>query len=75
MINFEGINYPSVLVRMPFGERKISIESLNEKLTTKDGRYVSEIARLIDEGIFYFVCEDNLTLEHDNLVNLILSEI
>jgi hypothetical protein len=74
-IHFQGINYPSAIVSMPFGERKISVESLNENLISKDGRFVSENARLIDEGIFYFVSEENITLAHDNLVNLILSEI
>lgn len=75
MIKFEGKNYPITIVNMPFGERKISTEVLNERLMTFDGNYVSENARIIDEGIFYFVSEDNITLDNDKLVKLILSEI
>ena len=74
-INFEGKEYPLILLDFPFGERKISSEKLNENLMSLDGRYVSEKARLIDEGIFYFVSEDHLKLDKVELAKLILSEI
>lgn len=75
MIEFEGIKYPSVIVDLPFGERRISSENLNERLMNFDGSYVSENARLIDEEIFYFVAEKSLALGSDKLVKLILSQI
>ena len=74
-IEFEGRTYPSVLIKMPFGERRISTENLNESLMNFDGSYVSENARIIDEEIFYFVAEVNISLAYDKLVKLILSEI
>jgi hypothetical protein len=75
MIEFQGKKYPSVLVNMPFGERRISTEGLHESLMNLDGSYVSENAMFIDESIFYFVSEESILLESDTLVKLILSEI
>lgn len=75
MIEFEGIKYPMVIVDLPYGESRISSETLNENLMNFDGSYVSENARLIDEEIFYFVPEKSLALENDKLVNLILSQL
>ena len=37
--------------------------------------YVSNDDDEDDEGIFYFVSEENITLDNNNLVNLILSEL
>lgn len=75
IIEFEGKTYPSVLVNMPFGERRISTETLNESLMNFDGSYVSENARIVDEEIFYFVAEESISIENYKLVKLILSEI
>jgi hypothetical protein len=74
-INFEGKEYPTLLLNFPFGERQISTEKLNEDLMNFDGSYVSENARFIDESIFYFVDEENLKLDEAELTQLILSEI
>lgn len=75
MIEFEGKKYQSVLVDMPFGERRVSIETLNEILMNLDGSYVSEKASIIDEEIFYFVADEYISFENDKLAKLILSEI
>lgn len=75
MIKFEGKEYPSVIVNLPFGERKVSNIQLNESMMNFDGSYVSNEARLIDEEIFYFVEESALGLQETKLVELILSEI
>lgn len=74
-IKFNENYYPTMLIKMPFGLRKISTEALNEKLMNFDGSYVSEKARIIDEEIFYFVPEESITLANDEMVNLILSEL
>lgn len=74
-IEFEGRKYPTVIVNLPFGERKISNTDLNERLLTTDGNYVSEKARLIDESIFYFVEDRMLRFRKNELSKLILSEI
>ena len=74
-IKFEGKEYPSIILNMPEGERRVSTETLNEALMNFDGSYVSENARIIDEEIFYFVADENIVLKNDKLINLILSEI
>lgn len=74
-IKFKGVEYPILQLNFPFGERIISTEKLNDNLMNTDGTYVSEIAQLIDEKIFYFIDEENLSLPKDDLIRLILSEI
>ena len=75
MIEFEGKKYPTLILNFPFGERRISIQKLNENLMNSDGSYVSENARLVDEEIFYFVEDEQINLSKDELVQLILSQI
>lgn len=75
MIKFMGKDYPSVIVSLPFGERKISSIDLNESLMDNEGGYVSEEARLIDEKIFYFVEDEILRFRENEIVKIILSEI
>ncbi len=75
VIAFEGEEYPSLQLTFAFGERQVSTEKLNNNLMNLDGSYVSEYARLIDENIFYFVDEEDLKLDRDELIQLILSEI
>lgn len=74
-IEFEGKTFPTVMVNLPFGERKISNIDLNELLLNIDGSYVSEKARLIDESIFYFVEDNVLRFRENEISKLILSEI
>lgn len=74
-IKFEGKEYPSVIVNFPFGERKISSLQLNDSLINFEGGYVSDEASQIDDGIFYFIEEDDLHLPKNKLVKLILSEL
>ncbi len=74
-INFKGKEFPSVIVNMPFGNRKISTIQLNESLMNNNGSYVSNEARIIDEEIYYFVEEKFLSLSEKELVTIILSEI
>ncbi|WP_339653197.1 hypothetical protein [uncultured Maribacter sp.] len=74
-ISFNGKEFPSVIINMPFGERTISTVQLNESLLNLEGSYVSEEARLIDENIFYFVEENVLCFQENEIVNKILSEI
>ena len=74
-IKFEDKDFPSVIINLPFGKRRISTIQLNELLMNFDGNYVSEEAKNIDEQIFYFVKEEALYLNENELINLILSEI
>ncbi|MBA3986841.1 MAG: hypothetical protein H0X63_09805 [Flavobacteriales bacterium] len=74
-IEFEGKSYPIKNIKMPFGERTISIDELNEKIINSDGSYVSEKARLIDEDIFYYIERKCFNLPETELVAQINSEI
>lgn len=74
-IVFQGKSYPITLVNMPFGERIISTENLNDALMNSDCSYVSDAARMIDETIFYFVENDSIRMSKAELTNKILAEI
>lgn len=74
-IDFEGKTYPIKTIKMPFGERTISIDELNDNLMNSDGSYVSEKARLIDENIFYYVEKVYFNLSESELVAQINYEI
>lgn len=75
IIKFNGKEFLSIIVSLPFGERKISSSKLNESLMNNEGNYVSEEARLIDENIFYFVEDKVLHSRENEIINTILSEI
>lgn len=75
IIKFNGKEFPSVIVNLPFGERRISSIKLNESLMNNEGEYVSDEARLIDENIFYFVEDKVLSFRENEIINTILSEI
>lgn len=72
---FENTKYPTTLITLPFGDRRISSTNLNEKLLNADGSYVSEEARLIYETIFYFVEDEVLKLSENEISKIVLSEM
>jgi hypothetical protein len=73
-IQFKDREYPVRHLSFSFGEMRISVQSLNEQLTTSDGQYVSDEAQGVDEHIFYFV-EDEFIQKHENeLIEKILQE-
>ena len=49
----------------------ISVESLNEALMTEDGSYVSDKAQEIDETIFFYVPDDKIQLNDEELVQYV----
>lgn len=69
-INFDGEEYPARLIDVS-GKRLISIDRLDVALMTKDGSYVSEEARAIDEGIFLYVPEPILVSDEKTLVRYV----
>lgn len=74
-INFNGKKFPIVNIDLPFGERKISSQKLNEALMNLDGSYISEEARMIDENIFYYVEEKVIHSGENEIINKVISEI
>ena len=74
-INFNGEGYPARLINVDIpnfsGKRLISIDRLDVALMTKDGCYVSEEARSIDEGIFFYVPESMIAVDEKVLAQFV----
>lgn len=72
MIEFNGKEYPTKLLNIPgFGERLVSIESLEKTLFDTKGFYVSDEAQVIDEKIFFFVPDDVIDEDEKEIVEFI----
>ena len=69
-IKFDGEDYPARLIDVS-GKRLISIDRLDVALMTKDGCYVSEEARSIDEGIFFYVPESMIAADEKVLAQFV----
>ena len=69
-INFDGEEYPARLIDIS-GKRLISIDRLDVAIMTKDGCYVSEEARSIDEGIFFYVPESMIAVDEKVLAQFV----
>ena len=76
MINiiFDNKIFPGRYMYFDFGTRLVSIHSLNLLLFI-DGDYPNEIARRIDERIFYFVEDSEILKDEQYLVDKIVSEL
>ncbi len=74
-INFNGEGYPARLINVDIpnfsGKRLISIDRLDVALMTKDGCYVSEEARAIDEDVFLYVPESIIVADEKTLVQYV----
>ena len=75
MFRFNGEEYPtrSIALDMPeiSGQQLISVDSLDVALMTKDGCYVSEEARAIDEEVFFYVPEKMIDAEENILIQYV----
>lgn len=75
-IKFNRKHYPTRVIELDgFGSVLISTSALNDKLLTTSGAYSSKVAQYIDEKIFYFVDDDEITLCEDRISSLILSQV
>ncbi|MFT4203471.1 MAG: hypothetical protein QM610_06105 [Chitinophagaceae bacterium] len=75
-ITFQEINYQIREIEIPeVGNVLISTTTLNDALITEDGGYVSIEASNVDEKIFFFVENNEITLSDSELSNLILKQI
>ena len=72
MIKFDGKEYPTKLLNIPnFGEKLISVESIEESLHDAEGFYVSDEARVVDEKIFFYVPDDVIDDDDESLTEFI----
>lgn len=74
-IRFDGIDYPARLLEVDLpnisGKHMISVYRLDVALMTKDGQYVSEEARAIDEGIFLYVPDKLIDVDEKQLMQVV----
>ena len=75
VIQYNGERYPVRSIYVPdWGERVIATESL-ENLLIKDGLFVSDEARNIDDEIFYYVSDDKFSITDEQLGRIIATEL
>jgi hypothetical protein len=75
-ITFEGKDFPARYITLPeFGEVTVATIDLNDKLLTVSRDYVSEEARYIDEKIFFFVEDFEITLPENILAEKVYRDI
>jgi hypothetical protein len=75
-IKFQNQNFKLRELDLPeFGNVLISTFSLNDKLMNENGSYVSEEALNIDERIFYFVEENEISLPYLKLTKRIINQL
>ncbi len=74
-IRFDGIEYPARLLDLELpnisGKYMISVDRLDVALMTKDGQYVSEEARAIDEGILLYVPGNLMDVDEKHLMQVV----
>lgn len=72
MIKFNGKEYPTRQLNIPnFGEKLVSVESLEKSLYDAEGFYVSDEANEVDEKIFFYVPDDVIDDDDESLAEFI----
>lgn len=75
LFRFNGEEYPTRLIALDMpeisGQQLISVDSLDVALMTKDGCYVSEEARAIDEEVFFYVPDKMIDAEENILIQYV----
>ena len=75
LFRFNGEEYLTRLIALDMpeisGQQLISVDSLDVALMTKDGCYVSEEARAIDEEVFFYVPDKMIDAEENILIQYV----
>ena len=75
-IRFQNREFPLREIAISgIGTVNISTVSLNEILLDNQGKYVSDEAIKVDEGICYFVSDEEIVLSDKKLNRIVSSEI
>ena len=75
-ISFNNKQFPIREIELPnLGMVFISINSLNDIIFNMEGGYISDEAEAVDEMIFYYVNDNEITLPENALINLLLLEV
>jgi|GEM_PF-1218619 len=77
IIDFENKKYKCRIIDLneEFGKVYVGSTELEKKLITEEGGYTSEMARFVDEQIFYFVDAWKFRLTDDLLAQSILADL
>ena len=74
-IKFDSVEYPARLLDLELpnisGKYMISVDRLDVALMAKDGQYVSEEARAIDEGILLYVPGNLMDVDEKHLMQVV----
>lgn len=75
LLNFDGKEYPTRLIALDMpdlsGYQLISVDRLDVALMTRDGCYVSEEARAIDEEVFFYVPDSMIDEDEQTLMRYV----
>ena len=75
LLNFDGKEYPTRLIALDMpdlsGYQLISVDRLDVALMTRDGCYVSEEARAIDEEVFFYVPDSMIDADEQTLMQYV----
>lgn len=76
-ITYHGCEYPVIIIDVPGWQdgARISVTTLNDELMNRDGSYVDDEGRVIDESIFFYVEEHEIDLPEEKLVRVILKHL
>jgi hypothetical protein len=75
-IKFQNQSFKVRELDLPeFGNVLISTCTLNNKLMNENGLYVSKKALDIDEQLFYFVEDNEISLQNQKLTELIINQL
>ena len=76
LIEFKHVEYPLIALYLEgYGHVTISTTNLSDVLMEGLGKYVSEIARYIDEKIFYYIDPEDVWLPEEKLKLKILQNL
>ena len=75
-LKFQKIDFKIREIEMPDLDNVIiSTIGLNNTLMNNRGEYVSEEAKNIDEEIYFFVEEDEIELDEEDLMKIVISQV
>ena len=75
-IRYEGVDYPARELRVgDWGHVIVSVMSLNNKLVDVNGCPVNDEAEEVDDGIFFYVEDNEIALPDEKIEEIVLENI
>lgn len=75
VIEFNGKRYPARQVTIGRNIMLVSVKSLAEVLFDDDGIPVSDYAECVDNEVFFYVDDDEISLEDAELVRVVMENL